>query len=226
MVETDQVAETEAPESPLGEPVQSEHEQLMNILRQHGGPVLAGVVIGVAIIIAVMAYRTSQEEKVARAAQSLSAASGVEGFQQVLSAFEGTPSAKVALLGVGAESYSLGQYEQAHDAYNRFLTDNPSHPMAKGAEICKIQCIEAQGKLDEALTGFRAFAAANTDHYLGSFAAIGEARCLEQLERYEEARAIYEEIIAADPEGTWARQAETSLELVQRQIRAQAPATP
>ncbi len=227
MVEPDQVTETEAPKSPLGEPIQSEHEQLMDILREHGGPVLAGVVVAVVIVLGVTAYQTSKQDKAARAAQSLGAATDVEGFQQVLSQFEGTPSAKVALLGVGAESYSLGQYEQAFDAYREFVDANPGHPMAKGAEICKVQCIEAQGKLDEALAGFNAFAAANGGHYLATFASIGEARCLEQLGRFEEARAIYEEVIAADPEGTWARQAETSLQLVQRQIRAQAStATP
>jgi tetratricopeptide (TPR) repeat protein len=225
MVEPEQIAETESPKSPLGEPQQSEHEQLMVILREHGGPVLAGVVIAVAIVLGVTAYRTSQADKAARAAQALSTASGVEGFQQVVSQFEGTPSATVALLGIGAESYGLGQYEQALDAYEQFVSANPGHPMAKGAEICKIQCLEAQGKLDEALAGFRAFAGAHPEHYLAAFASIGEARCLEQLGRFEEARAIYEEVIAADSEGIWARQAETSLQLVQRQIRAQA-ATP
>jgi TolA-binding protein len=201
--------------------VPDEHEELMRLLRRHGGPVGAGVLVAVVAIVAWAMYRTSRQAAEVRAADALAVATGAEALETVAREHAESAVAPIAELGLGAELYRAGRFAEAHEAYARFVANRPDHPMRRGAEFCMLQCREGEQAFEEALAGYRAMEQdLGEDHYLNGPSVLGQSRCLVSLGRLEEARTTLEGFIAANPESSWVQQAETILLLVERDLRA------
>lgn len=198
-----------------------EHEKLFELVRQHGGRAMAAVVVAVAVIIGMTYLQMSRQAEKTRASQALAEAAEIQDFQAVADEFGETAAGSLAQLGVGAEHFRSGQFAEAYQAYEVFVAAYPDHPMREGAEFCMIQCREAEGKVDEALAAYDALGADLEDgHYLAGLVVMGKSRCLIEQGNLEKARTVLEDFIAADPENTWVPQAETSLLLMERDLRA------
>lgn len=119
--------------------------------------------------------------------------------------------------------YAEGNYDPANAAYERFLKEYPTHELAPVAEFGQLLCREARmnkDDLDSALKGFAGFAAKHPDSFLVNEATFGRARCMEELGRLEEARQVYEDFKVAHPsENIWQERAETSLKIVEAELR-------
>lgn len=198
-----------------------EHEELMRLLRRHGVPVAVGVVVVVGVVVGMAMYRASQQADESRAAQALAQAQDAEAYEAVASQYADSAVAPIAKLGAGAELYRAGRFGEAYEAYAGFVADHPNHLMRRGAELCMLQCREAEQATEEALAGYVELEAdLGADHYLLGPAILGQSRCLMTLGRLEEARTTLEGFISAHPESTWAQQAQTILTLVERDLRA------
>jgi tetratricopeptide (TPR) repeat protein len=206
---------------PSEETPKTEKKQLLALFREHVQPVLIGLGIAIAILLAYGAYKNYKQSALMRASQMLMSARSLEQLQQVISQYPSTPSAPIAMLTLAAEYFQSGQYDLAQFTYAQFRQKFPKHPMAMMADIGKAQCLEASGQLDQALAAFEAFILANPGHFLSSSAIFGKGRCLTQMGRYTEAKAVYEDYIAANPNSGWGPLADSAMLFVDKELRAQ-----
>jgi len=215
--ERQQVEPGQAPE----DTPKTEKRQQMALFREHVQPVLIGLGIALAILLAYGAYKNYKQSTSMRASQMLLSARSPEQLQQVISQYPSTPSAPIAMLTLASEYFQSGQYDLAQFTYAQFQQKFPKHPMAAAADIGKAQCSEASGQLDQALTAFEAFALSHPGHFLYASAIFGKGRCLTQMGRYTEAKAVYEDYIAANPNSGWSPLADSAMLFVDKELRAQ-----
>ena len=199
----------------------TEKQQLLVLFRKHVQPVLIGVGIALAILLAYGAYKNYKQSTLMRASQTLMSARNIEQLQQVINQYPSTPSAPIAMLTLAAEYFQSGQYDLAQSTYAQFQQKFPKHPMTAAADIGKAQCLEASGQIEQALAAFEAFALANPGHFLYALAIFGKGRCLTQMGRYTEARAVYEDYLAANPQSGWRPLADLAMLFVDKELRAQ-----
>lgn len=205
----------------LKETPKTEKQRLLALFREHIQPVLIGLGIALALLLAYGAYKNYKQSISMRASQMLMSARSLEQLQQVISQYPSTPSTPIAMLTLASEYFQLGQYDLAQFTYAQFKQKFPKHPMAATADIGKAQCLEASGQLDQALAAFEAFALANPGHFLTTLAIFGKGRCLTQMGRYTEAKMIYEDYIAANPNSGWGPLADSAMLFVDKELRAQ-----
>ena len=218
--EPKQEQQVEPAEAPAETP-QTEKQQLLAIFREHVQPVLIGLAIALALVLAYGAYKNYKQSTAMRASQMLMSSRSPEQLQQVISQYPATPSAPIAMLTLASEYFRSGQYDLAQFTYAQFQQKFPNHPMAAAADLGKAQCLEASGQLDQALLLYEAFAAAHPGHFLDASAIFGKGRCLTQMGRYTEAKAVYEDFVAANPESGWVPLADSAMLFVDKELRAQ-----
>lgn len=209
------------PVQALKETAQTEKQQLLALFREHIQPVLIGLAIGLALLLAYGAYKNYKQSTAMRASQMLMSSRSPEQLQQVISQYPSTPSAPIAMLTLASEYFRSGQYDLAQFSYAQFQQKFPKHPMAAAADLGKAQCLEASGQLDQALSMYETFAATNSGHFLAASAVFGKGRCLTQMGRYTEAKAVYEDYIAANPDSGWVPLADSAMLFVDKELRAQ-----
>ena len=198
----------------------TEKQELLAIFRQHVQPILIGVAIAAALLLAYGAYKNYKQSASMRASQMLMSSQSPEQLQQVISQYPSTPSAPIAMLTLASEYFRAGHYDLSQFTYAQFQQKFPKHPMVAAADLGKAQCQEASGQLDQALIAYEAFAAANPGHFLAASAVFGKGRCLAQMGRYTEAKAVYEDYIAANPESGWIPLADSAMLFVDKELRA------
>jgi tetratricopeptide (TPR) repeat protein len=208
------------PEKGSEEATKTEKQQLLALFRQHVQPVLIGLGIALAILLAYGSYKNYKQSTVMRASQMLMSAQSIEQIQQVISQYPSTPSAPIAMLTLASEYFRSGQYDLAQVTYAQFQQKFPKHPMAVAADIGKAQCLEASGQLDQALAAFEVFEKTNPGHFLSASAIFGKARCLTQLGRYTEAKAVYEDYMVSNPKSGWIPLADAAMLFVDKELRA------
>lgn len=218
--EPKQEQQVEPAQAPEATP-QAEKQQLLKLFREHVQPVLIGLAIAVALLLAYGAYKNYKQSTSMRASQMLMSSRSPEQLQQVISQYPSTPSAPIAMLTLASEYFRTAQYDLAQFTYAQFQQKFPKHPMAAAAELGKAQCLEASGQLDQALSMYEAFASTNPGHFLAPSAILGKARCLTQMGRYTEAKAVYEDYIAANPDSGWVPLADSAMLFVDKELRAQ-----
>jgi tetratricopeptide (TPR) repeat protein len=181
--------------------------------------------VGAAVVVLVAAGLTAHFMQARRnavhASQMLLAAQSPKQWEELLAQYPGANVAPIALLALASSQYDAGAYDQALDAYVRFLGKYPRHTMVLVAELGKIQCQEGRGEIETAFDGYVLFAGMHPDHFLAPQALFGQARCLQRMRRYPEAKMIYEDFIAAHPKSEWVSPAEFALRCLNREIRAQ-----
>ena len=173
--------------------------------------------VAVAILLAVILYRSHRQSNEEQASRMLGEARNAQALQAIIAQYPSTAAARLALLQTAKVQYDSGDYAAAASSYRDFMTRNPKHPMIDVAEVGGIECLEAMGKEAEALTAYSAFATTHTNSFLVPVALFGKARCLQQMQRFDEARAVYEDFIAANPKSAWKKDVEEGLRDLERE---------
>ena len=195
--------------------------EVREFLRHYGTSLLIAVGAAVVLALGIGAYRNMQGSRAERANQMLNSARAPEQFQEVVKQYPTTPSGPLALLAAGAAYYDGGQYDLAQRTYAQFAQIYPRHALLPGAELGRLQSLEAAGQTDVALEGYTKFIAARTNSYLVPLALFGQARCLEQKEQFDAARVVYENFIAANPKSPWLNVAKAGLQYLEQKKRGQ-----
>jgi tetratricopeptide (TPR) repeat protein len=176
---------------------------------------LAAVVIGFGIYI----YRwqsaqTEQEANRALLALRTTAGAGPEAapapaaeFLRVAESYRGTTARERALLLAAGAFFREGEYGQAEEQFNRFLSDHGRSLWAPSAAYGLAASLEAQGKLEEAANAYSNVISRYPNEAVVTEAKLGMARIHELRERPEEAVKIYDELAGMTPATAWTGQA-------------------
>jgi len=199
-------------------PIADDAHTALEVLREHAGSIIGGVVLAVAIFLGFTWFRQQSATQREAAAQLFANSQSAEQLQEVLNRFPKAPIAPLALLGLASERYHEGNFELAATHYRQFISQHSQHPMRPAAELGLIHADEALGRVNEALTAYQRFALKYADHYLYAPAQLGQARLLTQAGRFEEAAAIYDAMIA-DPDQRWQGQASADKSYMEKQRR-------
>jgi len=191
------------------------------------GRSLAIALVAVAVIVGGTAFFRYQKAAKARlATERLAMARSVTDLEAVAAEFPRSVEAPIALMQAGKEYYNSGSYDTALAKYAELQAQYPEHELAAGADLGRIHCLEAMGRVDEAAAAFKEFAANHKDHYLVPQAVLGQARCLVQAGRLEEARVVCEDFIAANKENGYTMRVQDLLGTVKRKLEQGGAATP
>ena len=170
-----------------------------------------------ALVFVFYTVKTNRDNE--QASRLLGIAQTSKQFEELFRQYPKSSAAPAALLALASSRFSAGDYDSAFDLYGEFIQKYPRHSMLSAAELGKVMCSEARGEMEMALMGFNAFLQAYPDSYLTPQALFGKARCLQATGKIPEARIVYENFIAAHPESKWRQQAESALQLLDRQMR-------
>ena len=211
--------ENSSPENAPAPPQPEEIQDIRNYFRENGVKLLVMAGVVAVLVIGVWMYKERKKQSIVVASQILSAAKTPKDLETIVSSHASTPYAPLAMLKLAKNYFNAGDYDRAMAQYAEFKQKYPQHPMADGAELDRVYCVEAKGQTEEALKGFASFAESHTNHFLAPQSMFGQARCLEQLGRHPEARTIYEDFIAAHPDSGWVSKAEELLALNTRKLK-------
>jgi tetratricopeptide (TPR) repeat protein len=204
----------------------SELHEAWDAIQHYALPVLVAVGVAIALALGIVLFRNRAESGQQDAMALLTSARSFDDLDRVVSDYESSSAAPLALLKLGQAHYASGNYTMATEKYDAFIARHATHPLATAAEIGKLQCLEAQGRLQEALAGYQSFASSHAGHFLYGEAIFGQGRCLEQLGRFTDARVLYEQFITANPESAWLERAEDVLAQVNAIIARGGPVVP
>lgn len=200
---------------------QHEVPEVLDFIKENGVAIVVGVLIAVIGFAGYTIWRNSQSAKVEAAAALFASAMTAPQFQEIVANYPETPSAALAQLSLGGAYYDQAEYTLARDAFEQFAAANPGHLMAPNARLGAAQSLEALAQFDAALAAYESFIDGHAGHYLAAPATFGKARVLESMKRYDEAIAVYDEFISANPGSDWVPRAETGLDFVRKQQRAE-----
>ncbi len=193
---------------------------LLDFLKTNWKDLLIGATLGIAVLLAIMAWKTRTERKRDQAFIQYAVASTAAQFEEILEQFPGTRAAELSMLLAARAKYDQSRFEEANRLYTSFLQKFPGHFLEPIARLGQVHCREATGLLDDALSDYRRLAAGftNATAFL-TIARLGEARCLRQMGLLDDALAVYDDLLIAFPENGWAPLIEDLKQATEREAR-------
>lgn len=187
--------------------------------------VVAGAILLGLIIVAVIYnhYAAQREMQASEALLALRApiigehrgkTASSDKLLAIAEGFSGTAAARHALLMAGEALYLEGKYDQARTVFQRFLSENPGHPLAAQADLGMAACLDAAGKRKEAIEAYDVVRKRySLEGAVVSQAKLALGRLYEQEGKFDQAHAQYLEILESMRMGynTWVMEAQTRL---------------
>jgi len=149
-------------------------------VRGHLETVVIGVLVAAALVFGVVFFFNGQKQKDLEASKLLNEAHQIfqqsgqvqadqvlgayaqayAKFQSVATAYDGTPQALDAKLGMANAQFAMGKYTEAQQEYGLLDSGDAKDPIAALAVYGKAKALEAQGKGAEALAAYQAVSSA------------------------------------------------------------------
>ena len=177
--------------------------------KQHGRKTIAGLVIVLAMGLAVVYWRSQRAEEEEQAATRLAAARDPISLQAIIQSYPGKTVAAQALLRLGDVYFQEGRLADAANTYQQFLSSFPSDDQAPAALLGLAAVQEVGGNFEAAKGQYMQLISSRPNAYTTISAKLGAARCAVKLGQTKEARQIYEELIPVVQGTQW--QMETQL---------------
>ncbi len=175
------------------------------------------LVLAVVVFAAVFYHAASRVEK---GESDLSQARSKEDLRAVFDQFPNTPSGALALIQLAAVLYDEGEFDQAEETYQLFISKYPEHPLAAFAQMGVAYCLESKGKLEEAVAGYGLIESRYPASSLVPEAGVNRGRCLAGLGRNNEALESYRSVIERFPQSMFAGLAREELVSLLSEISA------
>jgi predicted negative regulator of RcsB-dependent stress response len=195
-----------------------ELHKALDFFERHGTALLVVSGIALAVVLGVTLFRRYAATTRQQASSLLHSVTSVQDLDNLVSRYGSTPAAPLAELKLAKTYFDAGNYEAAASRYDEFSKNHPDHPMALVAVLGRIHCTEAMGQTDQALAAFSSFLEQHPKHFLSAQALFGKGRCLETLGKTADARTLYEDALAAEPDGPWAPRLEEQIASVKRRM--------
>jgi TolA-binding protein len=193
--------------SPTAAPIAGEDVPFMTPqrIRLFGIAGAVVLVIALAIWFTITAGRRKEAYAATQLEQARDAAAGgnfgvaVQGFNKVVTSYNGTPAAYEATLGIAQARLVNQQNELAVTGLNDFLKTNPPAEYAASANALLGTAYENVGKFPEAEAAYRKSADLSTLDYQKAATLLDAGRAARLAKKHDEARAIYQEIVSKYP---------------------------
>jgi TolA-binding protein len=141
----------------------------------------------------------------------LASATGIEGYEAVVTQYPGSMPAADALLRLAAAQREAGDLKQSTAAFQKFLKKFPDHPLAGGALLGVAQNQDATGNSDAALTTYQQVVTQYPKSYAAPFAAYSEGEILLRRFLRDEAQRSFNMVVTQFPQSPAARMASSQL---------------
>jgi predicted negative regulator of RcsB-dependent stress response len=180
---------------------------------------LIGAVVAIIVLSGILYFISSQKaQKEIDAGQALTSvimnpvANANPGqlageFQQLAEKYAGTVAGQRAQLQAATALFGAGNYAEAQVQFQKFLSANPTGPLAATAQIGVATSLEAQNKLDEAAAAYQRVVSVFPDSPSVPTAQLGLGRIAEQQNKINEALNHYEEVARSPFGGSLANEA-------------------
>lgn len=149
------------------------------------------------------------------ASAALINANDVESLENINGLYARTRVAPIISLRLAKAYYEAGNYAQAEEQYNAFLSKNSRHPLAPQAKLGRASSLEAEQKFDEAKDAY-AELAADKSAAIYPEAILGQARCLAALNDKAAANDLLDRLAIDKKDTRWESQAETLRGVINR----------
>jgi tetratricopeptide (TPR) repeat protein len=144
-------------------------------VRGHLETVVIGVLVAAALVFGVVFFINGQKQKDMEASKLLGEAHQVfqqagqapaeqvaaaygqayAKFQAVSTAYDGTPQAQDAKLGMANAQFAMGKFVEAQQEYGNLDNGDPKDAIAALASFGRARALEAQSKIGEALSAYQ-----------------------------------------------------------------------
>ncbi len=142
-------------------------------------------------------------------------------FQSVFDNYPGTPSGRNAQYMVAVSHLNTGANDQALEAFDIFLADNASHPLAPSAVLGKATALFNSNRTEESLELLNRIKSDYPVFNLMDVVTFEIAKRYESLEQWDNARKSYQSLIEMFPDSTWKSNGENALKKLEKQHPAE-----
>jgi TolA-binding protein len=126
------------------------------------------------------------------ASQETAGSSQAANFEQLASKYAGTAAGRRALLQAAAALFQSGDYAQAQTQFEKYLSIDPTGPLAATAEVGMATCLESQNKADLAAAAYQRVISLFPGSVADAQAELALGRITEQQGKYSEAENHFE----------------------------------
>jgi len=129
-------------------------------------------------------------------------------YAQVANDYSGTAAAARARLIAGGALFEAGNYQGAREQFEKFLQENPSHPMANEALLGVAASLEADGKSADAIARYEDLIKHHAADTTGPQAKSALARLYLAANRPEDALPLYDDLTRGNNSESWVIEAQ------------------
>jgi tetratricopeptide (TPR) repeat protein len=176
---------------------------------QHGRKIVAGIVVVLAVGLAIVYWRSQKAAEEEQAAARLATARDPIALQAIIQTYPGKSVTAQALLRLGDAYFQAGNLTEAANTYQQFLSSFPQDDQVPAALLGLAAVQEAGGNFEVAKGQYLQLVSSRHDAYTANAAKLGAARCALRLGQKKEARQLYEELMPVVQGTQW--QMETQL---------------
>ncbi len=205
------MSNTETPVIPSPLPIDDPMLKWELFWEKNKSAILGGISLLLVGAIALGAWFIFSSLRTAAAQKLLADATGIEGYEAVVSQYPGSMPAADALLRLAAAQRDAGDIDKSTAAFQKFLDTFPDHPLAGGALLGVGQNQDATGNSDAAVVTYQQVVTQYPKSYAAPFAAYSEGEIL--LRRYlrDEAVRSFNMVVTQFPQSPAARMASSQL---------------
>lgn len=189
--------------------------------------IAGGVIVAVWIIAITYVHLNREREAAASAAlaalrpglgESMVTPIPAQKYLGVYEKYRGTKAAPRALLLAASSLYQEGKYQEAQKTFEKFLTEYPDNTFAPQAALGIAACLEAQGKESDALAKYQEITTRySTEPAVLIPAKMAYGRLMEKQGKFDLAYNSYNDVVRADVYTSWAQDAMTRLQALEKQ---------
>jgi predicted negative regulator of RcsB-dependent stress response len=183
--------------------IPEELQQLKEWWKAHGDLTSTVVLIVLICFAGWKFYDRWQTSKKRDADIAYGTATRAEDLEAVIDNHKNAPVAPLAQLRLASDYYHRQNYEQALEAYDRFLSKHASHLLALQAHMGRAHTLEATGKFDDANAIYLQVKKDHPEHYYAHVATLGTARIAAFRGNKDDARVILQLMLAECAGTSW-----------------------
>jgi tetratricopeptide (TPR) repeat protein len=163
----------------------------------HGRKIIWALVGLVVLVVAGYYWQSTTREAQALMAARFADAETADALEDFIADYGNKPTGAIALLKLGSVRFDSGRFDEAEQAYKRFIQGFPQHALIPQARYALAVIAESRGQHGEASQLYQNFAQQYGTSPLMPATRVGLARCAETLGQTEQAIQLYQDAMAA-----------------------------